>query len=310
MAAKRIPKQFFLFLGLSTLIWMLITLSKEYRTSLDFEVSYANIPQNRLLLETSENKLTLAVTATGFKLLRTRLQKEPLTLDASQMQQNLQGQFYILLARQEQLLQEQLLSDVMIQSVLKDSMYLDIDILATKKVKVEPNIKVNYHVGYGLLGNIEVEPDSITISGSKQQLDTLTKLSLKPVVLTDVKEDFERQVALALDKNNQIKLETTKIKISGKVDKFTEGSLKVPFSMTNVPDSLKITTLTEEVTIVFVVGLSDFNKVSSNSFVVECDFAYSNSQNLSYVIPKVIQKPRFVKNIKLVPQTIDYLIQK
>ncbi len=310
MAGKKIPKQLFVFLGLSTLIWMLITLSKEYRTSLTFGVRYTNIPQNRLMLGDNNNSLTMSINANGFKILRTRIQNSTLELDASLMQQDAKGRFYLLLSRQQPLLQEQLLSDVFIQNILTDSIYLNLDVLASKKIAVRPNVKINYHVGYGLLDKMVVKPDSILVSGSKQQLDTMQYLDHKSLILKDVKSDFDQEVDLLIQNSDGIKLSQEKVVISGKVDKFTEGTLKVPFSLMNVPADMKITTLTEEVSVVFVIGLSDFNQISPSSFKVECDYEYSRSKNLTYLIPKVSQKPKSVKSVKIVPQTIDFLIQK
>ena len=62
--------------------------------------------------------------------------------------------------------------------------------------------------------------------------------------------------------------------------------------------------------VVFVVALSNFAKVSEASFTVECDFEISAKNNLSYLIPKVITQPDFIKSLKIVPLKIDFLIQK
>lgn len=107
-----------------------------------------------------------------------------------------------------------------------------------------------------------------------------------------------------------MKLETEEVVITGNVDKFTEGSVKVPFDIKAVSSDVKLTTLTENINITFVVGLSDFNKVVPSLFKVECDYKYSEDQNLTYLIPKLVKKPKFIKSYKISPQTIDFLIQK
>tara|TARA_Y100000034_G_C6910301_1_gene424328 strand:+ start:12202 stop:13134 length:933 start_codon:yes stop_codon:yes gene_type:complete len=310
VAGKKIPKQLFLFLGLSTLIWLLITLSKEYRASLTFGVRYINVPQNRLMLGDNNNSLTMSVNANGFKILRTRIQNSILELDASLMQQDSKGRFYLLVSKQQPLLQEQLLSDVFIQSIRTDSIFLNLDVLASKKIAVRPNVKVNYHVGYGLTDEVTVNPDSILVSGSKKQLDTMQFLDHKPLILSDVKANFRQEVELLIQNPKGLKLSQEKVVIEGKVDKFTEGSVKVPFEVINVPKDVKITTLSAEVSVVFVIGLSDFNQIMPLSFKVECDYDYSKSKNLTYLIPRISKKPKTVKSVKIVPQTIDFLIQK
>jgi hypothetical protein len=69
-------------------------------------------------------------------------------------------------------------------------------------------------------------------------------------------------------------------------------------------------TLTKTVEVVFIVGLSDFNKMNINSFRVECDFETSEKNNLGYLLPKIVMKPDLVKSIRVLPNKIDFLIQK
>ena len=50
--------------------------------------------------------------------------------------------------------------------------------------------------------------------------------------------------------------------------------------------------------------------VSESSFLVECDFEVSEKNNLTYLIPKIISQPDFIKSVKIIPKEIDFLIQK
>ena len=310
MAVNKISNQFLLFLGLSALIWLLITLSKEYTTSLEPYVKFINVPQNKVLDNNDLQRIKVDIRASGFKIIRTRIQNSSIDLDASLLQQNKQQKHYLLLEKQIQLIQNQLYSDVVVQRVVTDTLFVNLDILETKRVAVQPNISVNYHVGYGLIDNIKIQPDSISVSGSKSILDTITHLPLASVKLNDVKENFEEKVEVILTNLEGLKFATQEVVISGNVDKFTEGSLKVPFEIKNVPDDVKLTMLTENITITFVVGLSDFNKVVPSLFKIECDYQYSEDQKLTYLIPKLVKKPKFIKSYKISPQTIDFLIQR
>lgn len=310
MATNKISNQFLLFLGVSALIWLLITLSKEYTTSLDLYVKFINVPQDKMLVNNNVQQIKVDVKASGFKIIRTRIQNSSIDLDASFFQQNKQKKHYILLEKQIQSIQNQLYSDVVVQRVVEDTLFANLDVLESKRVAITPNMSINYHVGYGLIDKIKIQPDSILVSGSKTNLDTITHLPLAAVKLNDVKENFERKVKVVLTNLEGLKLETEEVVITGNVDKFTEGSVKVPFEIKAVSSDVKLTTLTENINITFVVGLSDFNKVVPSLFKVECDYRYSEDQNLTYLIPKLVKKPKFIKSYKISPQTIDFLIQK
>ncbi|MBU3013005.1 YbbR-like domain-containing protein [Polaribacter vadi] len=309
--SKKIPKTFITFLIISSLIWLLITFSKEYKSVLTFAVNYTNIAQDKLLQETPIKEIDIAVKATGFKILRSKIRNKIIDLDASVLKRKKNSKFYFLPQNQTLKIQKQLISGVELQKIIQDTIYLNLGVLTSKKVALQPELDIKYHIGYDLLGEISYQPDSIVISGPKSQLKNINHLKLSKLVLNDVKADFSKEVKiLNPEKQKKLKYKVLKATISGKVDKFTEGKLQVPFDIINLPANTNLTTLTENIEVVFVVALSNFTKVSKASFKIECDYSISEKNNLGYLIPKVITKPDFLKNIKITPTKIDFLIQK
>lgn len=310
-SSKKIPKTFITFLIISFLIWLLIKFSKEYDSVITYAVNYTNIPQNRLLQETPTKEIDISIKATGFKILRSKFKNKKINLEASKLRKKKGSIFYILPENQTSKIQKQLLSGVKVQEILQDTIFLNLGVLGSKKVALKPNLEIEFHIGYDLLEMISVSPDSIVISGPESQLKKINHLNLSKLSLKSVKENFTKEVTIAKSETkNNLKFTTTKATISGKVDKFTEGVLQIPFTITNLPKNTNLTILTENVEVVFIVALSNFAKVSEASFKIECDYSISEKNNLGYLIPKIIAKPNFIKSLKIVPTKIDFLIQK
>jgi hypothetical protein len=307
--SRKISKTFISFLVASFLIWLLITFSKEYTTVITYAVIYKNIPQNKLLQEAPINKIDITVKASGFKILRSNFKNKKIQLEASNLQRKEHSKFYFLTKNQVMKIQKQLLFGVELKEIEQDTIYLNLGLLTSKKVALKPNLDINYHIGYDLLNEIKISPDSIVISGPEAQVEKTNYLDLSELKLDDVKSDFSEEVTI-LKLNNNFKISDLKAVISGSVDKFTEGKLQVSFTTKNLPKDINLTILSEKVEIVFVVALSNFSKISEASFKVECDYLISKKNNLGYLIPKVILAPDFIKSIKIIPKKIDFLIQK
>ena len=307
--SRKISKTFISFLVASFLIWLLITFSKEYTTVITYAVIYKNIPQNKLLQEAPINKIDITVKASGFKILRSNFKNKKIQLEASNLQRKEHSKFYFLTKNQVKKIQQQLLFGVELKEIEQDTIYLNLGLLTSKKVALKPNLDINYHIGYDLLNEIKISPDSIVISGPEAQVEKTNYLDLSELKLDDVKSDFSEEVTI-LKLNNNFKISDLKTIISGSVDKFTEGKLQVSFTTKNLPKDINLTILSEKVEIVFVVALSNFSKISEASFKVECDYLISEKNNLGYLIPKVILAPDFIKSIKIIPKKIDFLIQK
>ena len=307
--SKKIPKTFIGFLIASFFIWLLITFSKEYSAVISYPVTYKNIQQDKLLQQAPIKKIDIAVKASGFKLLRSNFNTKTINLESSILQRKNDSRFYLLVKNQFTKIQKQLNSGIELQEILQDTIYLNLGLLKSKKVALKANLDIKYQIGYDLLGAIKVVPDSIVISGPEEQLKKITHLNLKRIKLNNLKENFSQDV-IVMHPNINFKFSTVKATVSGSVERFTEGNLAIPFTTKNLPEGVNLTTLSENVEVIFVVALSNFAKVSDTSFKVECDFEMSEKNNLSYLIPKVISKPDFIKSFKIVPLKIDFLIQK
>mgnify|MGYP000312494473 CR=1 FL=1 len=309
--SNKIPKTFIGFLIASFLIWLLITFSKEYTTVIKYAVNYNNIPQNKLLQEAPIKEIDITVKASGFKIIRSKFKNKKIQLEASNLKRSNNSKFYFLIKNQIIKIQKQLASEVEVQEIAQDTIYLSLGLLKSKKVALKPDLEVSYHIGYDLLNEIKIKPDSIIISGPESQIEKINHLNLSKLTLNDVKANFSEEVIILKNKKeNSLKFSALKTTISGEVEKFTEGNLKIDFITKNLPKNVNLTTLTENVEVVFVVALPNFAKVSEASFKIECDYSISEKNNLGYLIPKIITKPDFIKSVKIIPTKIDFLIQK
>ena len=307
---KKISNTFLSFLLATIFIWLLITLSKEYTTAISFPIKYTKIAQNKLLQATPVKALEILVKTTGFSIFRTRFNTKEITINANALLKKTGTKYYLLVKNQKQRIQKQLPSGVALEQILKDTLFLDLGRLVTRKLPLIPKIKISYHVGYDLSEEITVTPDSILVSGPENYMSALKGLALLPVVLEDVMANFTKKVAIKMPEGiKNLKLDTKEITVSGKVEKFTEGTLELPYTVINMPKDVTINTLTKKIQITFIIGLSRFNKINENSFQIECDYSISESNNLGYLIPKLVHKPSEIKSYKIIPNEIDFLIQ-
>ncbi|PQJ73692.1 CdaR family protein [Polaribacter butkevichii] len=292
-------------------MWFLITLSKEYTTTLTFPVEYTNIPQDKLLQKVPIKEIDIVVKSSGFNIISSRFGRKNITLNANSLYKKSSNKYYFLTRNQVVPIQKQLHYGVQLQEIILDTIYLEIGTLLSKKVPLKPNLDINYHIGYDILEPVTVKPDSILISGPDAEIEKIKEINLKLLKLEGVKENFSKKVKMIVPENsNNIKMKSTYATISGKVEKFTEGTLEIPFKVINLPKGLTLTTLNKTVSVTYVVGLSNFDKIDKNFFEVVCDYSVSKKNNLDYLMPKVVAKSNYVKSFKVIPNKIDFLIQK
>ncbi len=308
---NKIPKAFIISLAFAFLFWSLIKLSKEYKTIISFTVDYINIPQDKLIQKTPLDKIEIQIKGTGFRLLTLNFKRKTIHLDARNLRKKKQSEYYFLIKNQTRAIQNQITGNYVVDHILKDTIYLNLGTLISKKVPVINNLDFEYKLGFNLVNNIKLTPDSIVVFGPESQINSLKSMQLEDIILKDISKDIYKIATIKrpelLDKINY---RTKKVTITGKVDRFTEGTIKLPFHIINLPDSISVNTFTKTIDAVYQVALSDFNKVDKNSFEITCDYKHSSINNLNYLIPRVSSKPDFVTSVKLIPNKIEFLIQK
>lgn len=295
---------------MSSFIWLLTSFSKEYSSTLSYSLIYDKIPQNKLLQNDYQIQVKITLKGTGFQLISEKLSSRKLILDVPKLSQNEKSEHYFLINNRLNEIQTQIKSNLSIVNFDKDTILLNLSSLATKTIFIKPVLDISYHAGYDLIDNIKIEPESLSISGSNSDIGSLNFLKTETLVLNDVKEDFSENIKILIPKGNNLKVSEKNVTISAKIDRFTEGTLKIPYTITNLPDSIKLTTLQKEIEIKYVVPLKKFNTINKELLKVECDYLESINNDINYLIPKLISKPKQIKSFRILPSKIDFLIRK
>lgn len=264
-----------------------------------------------LLQSQPQKEIDLTIKSTGFKILKSRFNQKEIQISASSLNKKTESNYFILTRNQIGNLKKQLPSGVELQEILQDTIFLNLGTLVSKKLPVKANLNLKFHIGYDLSEKVLVKPDSILVSGPKLHINKLKVIELEPISIDDVKSDFSKKVSIKqIASIENFKFNVKEVMVSGKVEKFTEGIVKVPYIITGIPDDLNLTTLTKTVEVTYVVGLSNFGKIDENSFKIECNYQESLTNNLGYLIPKLTYKSALVKSFKIIPNKIDFLIQR
>ena len=303
--------KFLLFIILSVVFWFMTKLSKEYDSTLEYPVSYINLPEDKLLQEAPVEVIEIHVKTTGFKLISATFFPTELKIDVSNLNWKSSTDYYLLLSQQKLAIQKQMKTGVEIDFFINDSIYFNLGKLKNKKVPVKPLLDLSYATGFELNGNITTVPDSILISGPESILDTINFVSTKLLQIKKLNNSIDQTIEIErFSSDSNVKLQQKNIKIIANVEKYIEGTLEIPFEVLNLPENNIINTFPKVVKVTYKVALSNFNKIDFTSFLIHCDYQVSQKNNLSYLIPILVEKSPMVKYVRMSPMKIDYIINK
>ena len=303
------PKMFLLFLFVTTFIWFISKFSREFTSNIKAEIDYINAPHGVIVSENNYDFVTIYFTTSGFDFLYYKINKPIITIDLQKYFKEGTSSFIISTSEFKRIITSQLKNDIIVDNVSIENMEVLLDKLKTKKVKISLLENIQFKNGFKPIGEYKLVPDSITISGPTQHLDTLTQLNTDLLELTNVHENIATIVNLDTSDDTSISYSQERVELFISVKEFTQKTLLVPIVVNNLPSNLSIKLVPEMVTIRFDVSMEDYNKITANNFKIMCDFNKKNNQE-DFMIPHLMKQPTSIINLEIQENKINYLIFK
>ncbi len=296
---------------IATSLWFLDALSKDYITTLSYNIKYVNPPDNLFLSNSPPSKLDLRVQAHGFTLLRHKLafSFSPILLDLTAFSQNMDSTKNRVQINSEILIREigkQVSNELSISDVSPGNFSLRFDSLETKLVPVKPDITLNYKPQYNLNGIVMLKPDSVEISGPAGLIDTVKALTTVPVTYNDLETSIEQAIRIRHPEKTSLYPERVILQVP--VEKFTEKKITLPVQIINMPEDVQIKLFPPQVTISFMVGLSNYESISSAEFTATVDYNQISGERETLEV-QVESKPLYIQLVKVTPASVEFLIE-
>jgi hypothetical protein len=304
---------FLICLGLSSFLWFLNALEKQYNERISVPVNYINIPKNKKPSGPLPEQLDMTVNASGYTILRHKIKFliSPLLLDVNELtNHNLENKYIskyaITTNSHKEEIARQLSNDMEILNVRPDTILFNMSPLIEKKIKVHPVVKLTFYKEFTLKSPPFTNPDSIWVQGPQNVLDTLKAVNTKPYFFESLSHNLLRNAKLDLLPGlNSI---TKEVLLTIPVEQSTEVTFEIPIHFINIPDTLLIKTFPSIVKVICRIGLSEYSIVSQNSFSAIIN--YRNISRTKSKLPVLLDRfPKRVLSVDYFPKEVEYVIE-
>ncbi|WP_157208741.1 CdaR family protein [Mariniflexile maritimum] len=297
---------FILFLLLSFIILLFTKLSKSYTKTIAFNIEKVNVPQEDVILNDS-TALYITLKTSGFKWLTYYFSKPKIKIDFSKDVHN-QDSVFIWNKSMAFLENTQFGSQVQLLNITPETLVFRYGINMVKKVPVVLHSDIKFSAGYDVSKPFVLQPDSVVVVGPKNRVSSINSVVTQYLALSNIRTNISETVKLKLPKKNKdLTFSNTEVVLKAVVEKFTEGTLKIPVSIINVPETITLKYFPKEVNVSYYVSLDDYKTISPTDFKVVCDFGKVIG-NQSVLVPELVKVPKNVKNATISQKRIEFII--
>jgi YbbR domain-containing protein len=301
---------FSVFLLISVFIWFLNALSKNYTTEIEYPLTYEDFPTDRVFVGQLPDKLDLRINAHGWAILRYRIFRKPVPISfkVSAFSFNRTGgdssRAFILTRYLRDQVSRQLPAELQLLEIRPDTLYFQYAKSVTKMVKIMPDLIFEVDKQFTIKDGIDLEPDSVEVTGPDLIVDTLKQVFTARSELGQLSKNFTDKVRL-----NQIPDLTyshSRVKCNIELERFTEVQLTLPVSVINVPDTISLQTFPSRIRFTCNVGLSKYDRVDGNLIRAVVD--YEEIRDGTRLVNVHIQNlPVYLLGYEYYPRTVEFL---
>ena len=306
---------FIFFFIIASFLWFLNAINKEYTTDINVPYKLENLPKSYEIRNESEIDINVSIHGHGYNLLREEIErvKHPIVIDLNSKSNpvniyrstNSYTKSYILTKELIPFAKKRFGSNLSIVSIKPDTLYLDIKSTLSKKVKLVHDIKYSINNTFMLVGEISLTPDSITVYGPIEILDTLSYVMTSFADLGEIKENNIKEIKIKYNKH--LTYSRAKVLVTFPVEKYTEATKEINITPINLPTDTEATLLPKTVIISYKVPLSIYDKINEDDFKVIADYEKSQDNNIEIEVIAINKK---IHIIKVQPISINYLLKK
>ena len=300
---------FMFFLVLSFAYWLMSVLNETRERDFFVKVHLVNVPRNIIIVDDTIPNLKVTIRDKGYYIAayyygnmldnsvpisfaNNANNKEKLVITASELQKAVQTILY---------------KSSRVVAIKPDHLDVNFNFGQYKRVPVRilSSVKTN---GSHYIAKTNLSPDSVTIYASHSILDSIKVAYTKAINLNEVKDSAVMTIPLSPVKG--AKIVPAYVKAQFFPDVLTEAHLNVPISAINVPEGKILRMFPSQVTVSFAVGASHYKNIKKEHFTVVADYLSTRGGLEDKIVLKLITAPKDVRNPKISPEQVSYLIEK
>ncbi len=261
-------------------LWFVVNMNRDFNISVEVPIELVNIPEGVAVSSEVPEFVTVSVTGEGWNLIGLYRNPPRVMLNAEARQINLFEQIRG---------QSGAFSDLNVIQVEPIMLTIETETKAEKRVPIRLNVDLNLRNRYGLLGNPQISPDSITVTGAESKLEDIDFWESVEVELSDVARDIDRSINLKQPERGVV-LNTDRIQFRAEVAEFTEAEVRVPIRTRNLPSGQAVTYNPSSITVRFDVPIHQYSEVQGiRPFIAFVDYAELEADETGFITPEIEQ---------------------
>lgn len=300
---------FLLFLAVSGIFWLMMTLNETYEKEVKFPIRYVNVPQNAVLTSGESDSIRMNISDKGFSLITFIYSSELPTVDIDFTKYaSSDGTGNVSSVDLQRLIEHKLPTSAKITSIKTENFVFYYNYGEKKKVPVRwrGHLKTDPHY---FIAKTVIYPDSITIFAPREKLDSIHYIYTRELNYSDIHDTLI--VKSELQQLKGVKTIPSSVTIHILTDVLTEETIdSIPVIGINMPQGKVLRTFPSRVSVKIVTGMKNYQAIMPSDICVVADYEQFKDNTSDKCPIRLDKLPEGITRATLQVNQVDYLIEE
>jgi len=286
----------------SVILWVFVSLSREYFSTIDVNIQITDIPQGFTIGYLSDRKVELTLKGQGWML------AQPTFGERSAFEISVNKRDGVLTLNMRDFFDRNtwVKSNVQVVSILPETIELEVEPILEKNVVVRPNLRLSFSKDFGITSDILLEPDTVTIAGPKKQVERIDTISTVFTLIEGLEDDFVGY--LQLEEMNNIFFSQSMIKTEFDVQKIIVKEFSnIEVVIQNVPPGQEVVLIPKRISAVLRGGIDLLSNLKESDINVWITFSQAVDDTVGALLPNFLT-PKGTEMLSISPEILNYKI--
>lgn len=297
---------FLVFVGVSTLFWIILALNDSAQDSFNVRLNIANVPDSVTFINDIPDKFHVGVRDKGTTLWRNHYRRPTVSINFRDYADK--GVLMFTQADMQTALKSLFGTSALITSTSLDSLKLVYTTNKGKRVPVVIDANITPASGSVIEGNLQASPSNVYVFGEQSVLDTIHLVKTHRITLNDLTENTSVTVKLHKIRNARVVPSSVEVKVP--VEPLVRKEAMISITPINVPQNASLLLFPSKVPVDYYVAMSRLGDDDDPSIELQVDYRGILESRNGKLRVRVASYPERLQNLSLKTDSVEYTIVK
>lgn len=298
---------FLMFLVISFVFWLLLTLNNEVQEDIEVPVVLTDVPEDATLINTMPTSITVSVRDKGSSLVRYLWGRTPaMTIKFKDYADEVSSKLLLNETALSSRVRSYFGAGAQVVAVKPDSISVYYTTHPGRKVKVNIKADVKPNFQYIISGRIYADVDSVSLYSVGNECLAINQVETMPINLSDIKDTTMLDVSIRPIKG--VRVIPDKIRVTVPIEPLIAKRQIVPIETRNLPGDVGMITFPSKVEVSYLIPMSSYNELRTD---IKAYVDYGAITEKASKIPVMVSyHPEAYRNLSFTPDSVEYVIEK